>query len=97
MIDPRTASVIAAITARYPGTTIEIRPNLAPELPTIPDHLFVLDVPVSQLHEVSSFALNVAFAVFGDEQPPFLVGAIDPEQSAKYFKRGALAGRVAEA
>ncbi len=96
MIDPRTASVVAAIAARFPGTRVEIRDNPAPGMPTMPDYICVLDVPTSQLREVEDFGLEVAFAVFGDEPLPFLVGAFDPQQSAQEFRRGDIAGRVAE-
>jgi len=96
MIDPRTASVIAAISARFPGVTVEIHPNPAPGMPTMPDEICVLDVPRSQQHEVQKFGLEVAFTVFGDDPLPFLVGAYDPEQSAQEFRRSALEGRVAE-
>lgn len=97
MIDARTASVIAAISVRYPGITIEVRPNPAPDMPTMPDFIMVLGVPPSLLREVDAFALQTAFEVFGDDPLPFLVGAFDPEQSAQLSRPSAFAGRVAEA
>jgi hypothetical protein len=96
VIDPRTASVVAAIAARFPGTTVEIHDNPAPDMPTMPNFICVLDVPASQTREVEDFGLEVAFAVFGDDPLPFLVGAFDPAQSAQEFRRVPLAGRVAE-
>jgi hypothetical protein len=86
MTDPRMNAVLAAVTARFPGTRIEVRPNPDPATATgMPDFAFILDVPPERGYEVSKFALEVAFAVFGDEPIPFLVGTVDPVQSAQCF------------
>jgi hypothetical protein len=93
MIDPRTASVIAAITARYPGTRIEVRPNPDPATTAaIPDFLIVLDAPPDRLHEVASFGTDVAFAAFGDDQVPFFVDAFDMCRTAVSCRPEAVGG-----
>ncbi len=96
MRDPRTESVIAAISARYPDTRIEVRPNPDPDTASMPDFIVVLDVPPSRIREVEDFGLDVAFAAYGDEPLPFLLGAVDPERSARYFPARAVEGQVSE-
>lgn len=96
MRDLRTDSVIAAILARYPGTRVEVRPNPAPGMPTIPDHIVVLDVPDANVVEVRGFALDIAFAAFGDDPLPFLIGAVDVEQSARYYPARPVAPQLAQ-
>jgi hypothetical protein len=97
MTEPRTDAVLAAIAARYPWTRIEIRPNSDPgTAEDMPDHIYILDVPADRGYEIGGFALDVAFAVFADGPLPFLIGTVDPEQSARHFPRAPVAGQVSE-
>src|SRR5206468_3531411 len=92
MSDPRRDAVIAAIGARYPSARIEVRPNRAPETAAdIPDCVMVLDMEAGRELEVHEFALDVAFAVYGDALVPFHVCVVDAEQSDRYYPRAAAA------
>jgi hypothetical protein len=97
MTDSRKACVLAAITARFPGTHIEIEPNRDPATwDAIPDWVWILDAPADALHEVHSFALDVAFAVYGDDLIPMMFAPLDPVQTAKHHPRPAASGQVSE-
>lgn len=97
MSDPRMAAVLAAIAERYPGVTIEVRPNPDPDTADgIPHYVLVLDAPREVVNELDDYALDLAFDVYGNDPIPFLLHAVDPENTAKCYRRPVAAERISE-
>jgi len=86
--DPRIASVVAGVMARFPGTRVEFVANPDPATwNDIPDAMCVLHVPDERRREVHGFAQDLAYAVFGDDPLPMFIWEFGPDESSRFSAR----------
>jgi hypothetical protein len=84
MKDPRIAKLIKALLKRFPGTSIITGPM--PDAPGSGETwIRLLNAPDDPPTVVHDFASAVIFDLWGDEPHPALVGAVNRENTAKYY------------
>jgi hypothetical protein len=86
MTDPRVDAIVAAVAARYPTASIEIRPCPDSESFQIPDFLVILDASRAELRAAEDYALELVRVAFPGQDVPFSVGALTPRRAEEYFK-----------
>lgn len=86
MIDPRTRSVIAAISDRYPETRISVVPSPDPDSIPIPDLLIVWEADFERLREVENYAIERTLAACAGEPIPHNCLALNPATAEEYLR-----------
>ena len=86
----RLAEFIRTVEARIPGILVEVRPHSSEDDPEITNFVFLLHVPVDRLRAVEDEVLDLAAAAFPDGPIPFLLSAVSPENSRRYFPEAAV-------
>ncbi|MCI0587784.1 MAG: hypothetical protein L0323_13160 [Planctomycetes bacterium] len=94
MKDSRTAAVLRAIEARYPGTRTYVEPWTDPDGdPDIRYQVHVLDVRPAEAGPLRLFASRLALDLFAPDPTPFFLSILDRRTSASFLARKAVEAR----